>query len=191
MRDYLYIWHDPDQQFLVASGIEFKDFQPSLNQQGGVLLVEHQSETAAFDVASGFSVAASARLLELVNEDIYSWGNFVWADYGTTNFSPITDVEVAELLFFARKARPLHGISLPNLHNDFLGYAHDDGWYLKLYYSSWEKIEQLLSTATPSAIGMLDLAELKQGRHGFWIRGGEMHNEEKTHDIDSVLNKRL
>jgi hypothetical protein len=66
----------------------------------------------------------------LAAENIYSWGNFVWADYAGAKFPSINNEEVAELLFFSHKAKPLHRIALPNLSNRFLSYVHDDGWYL-------------------------------------------------------------
>jgi hypothetical protein len=190
MRDYLYVWHDLEQHALVASGIEFNDLLPSLSSQGGVLLLEHESETAAHDSASSFSFVNVERLPEFATEDIYSWGNFVWVDYAHRQSLSVSDEEVAELLFFAHKARPLRRISLPSLENKFLAYAHDDGWYLRLYYSDWQNVEALLVRSVPT-LGAQHLSELKQGVHGFWIRGGQVKEEEKTDDVDRVLNRWL
>jgi hypothetical protein len=86
MRDYLYVWHDPEQRFLVASGIEFKDFLPCLKSQGGIVLLDHQSETATHDQNTSFDFVQASDLSELAAEDIYSWGNFVWADYASPTF---------------------------------------------------------------------------------------------------------
>jgi len=190
MRDYLYIWHDPEQQFLVVSGIEFKDFLPSLTSQGGIVLVDHQSETADYDTNSSLNFVPASKLSELATENIYSWGNFVWADYAGAKFPSINNEEVAELLFFAHKAKPLHRIALPNLSNRFLCYAHDDGWYLQLYYTSWDHIDRLIVETIPT-LGASSISGLKQGTDGFWLRGGKVHKEEKTHDVDKVLNRRL
>lgn len=190
MRDYLYVWHDPEQQFLVASGIEFKDFLPSLTPQGGVVLIDHQSDAAAYDTNSSFNFVQASNLALLAAEDIYSWGNFVWADYASSELPPIPDDEVSELLFFAHKAKPLHKIALPSLGNNFLSYVHDDGWYLRLYYTNWDHAQRLIAGAA-SNLGALDVSELKQGTHGFWIRGGKVVTEEKTDDVDRVLNRRL
>lgn len=38
MRHYLYIWHDPAERMLVASGIEFKDVIPALLDADGIVL---------------------------------------------------------------------------------------------------------------------------------------------------------
>jgi hypothetical protein len=191
MRDYLYVWHDPEQRFLVASGIEFKDFLPCLKSQGGIVLIDHQSEIGAYDPNSSFDFVQASDLSELAAEDIYSWGNFVWADYATPTFPSIGDEEIAELLFLAHKAKPLREVLIPSLGNQFLGYEHDDGWYLQLYYTHWNDVERLLAGVVPAMLGNLDVLELKLGTHGFWLRGGETHLEVKSHDVDSVLNRRL
>lgn len=190
MRDYLYVWHDLEQHALVASGIEFKDLLPSLPPQSGVLLFEHQSETAVHDSASTFSFVDVASLPALAAENIYAWGNFVWADYAPQEAPCVSDEDVAELLFFARKARPLRNIGLPTLRNKFLAYAHDDGWYLRLYYSDWQALEGLLVRSVPT-LSAHHLSQLKQGDHGFWIRDGQVRQEEKTDDVDRVLNRWL
>jgi hypothetical protein len=189
MRDYLYIWHDPERRFLVASGIEFKDFLPSLKSQGGIVLLDHQSDMAAYDPNTSFDFVQASELSELIAEDIYSWGNFTWTDYATPTPPSISDQEVAELLFFTHKIRPLREVSIPSLGNHFLGYQHDDGWYLRLYYTCWNHIEKLLATIIPSALGRLDTSELELGDHGFWLQAGETHHEEKTHDINKLLNR--
>jgi hypothetical protein len=190
MRDYLYVWHDLEQHAVVASGIEFNDFQPSLSSQGGVLLLKHESEIAAHDSASCLSFVDSESLSGLAMENIYSWGNFVWADYGHQQSLSVSDEDVSELLFFAHKARPLRRIALPTIGNKFLAYAHDDGWYLRLYYSDWQHVEALLVRSLPT-LGAQHLFQLKLGVHGFWIRGGQVEQEEKTDDVDRVLNRRL
>lgn len=191
MRDYLYIWHDSEHQFVVTSGLEFKDFQQGLSATGGVVLIDHQSDTATYDHVSGFHFTPSSALSELIAEDIYSWGNFAWADYATVSLPSLPKEEIAELLYFGHKAEPLCGNALTHLRNNFLGYAHDDGWYLKLYYKDWDKIEQLLTAAIPTPLGRLNTSELQKGTNAFWLRNGEIYEEEMTHDVDSVLNRRL
>jgi hypothetical protein len=191
MRDYLYVWRDLERQCLVVSGIEFKDFLPCLKSRGGIVLLDHQFEMATYDPNTSFDFVQASDLSELAAEDIYSWGNFVWADYASSTFPLICDEEIAELLFLAHKAKPLHEVSIPSLGNQFLGYEHDDGWYLRLYYTHWDRIEKLLPALIPATLGRLDVIELRQGNQGFWLQAGETHSEEKTHDIDKILNRRL
>lgn len=191
MRSYLYIWHDPQKQFIVTSGIEFKDFKYTINGQGGFVLFDHKSEVAEHDLESRLDYVTLVNVTALLNEDIYLWGNFAWIDYKAPTFPKLNDIEISEILFFAHKAKPLNSINIRSLDNQFMAYVHDDGWYLQLYYSNWLEIERLLDTMIPTHIGKLNTAELKKGNLGYWLENGEVIIEEKTHAIDQILNRRL
>ena len=71
-----------------------------------------------------------------------------------------------------------------------MAYIHDDGWYLELYYTNWLTVETLLNEAISPTIGKLNTSELKHGNHGYWLQNGEITMEEKTRDIDLILNRR-
>ncbi|APA68491.1 hypothetical protein [Janthinobacterium sp. 1_2014MBL_MicDiv] len=191
MRNYLYIWHDPDQQMLVASGIEFGDFLPTLGEAGGVLLLKGDAAAAQYDAPSGLQHVSQMQLAALAREDMASWGSHAWADYQDAALPPLGDMDVAEAVFFAHRGRALRRPRIPGLGNRFLAYAHDDGWYLKLFYSAWDDVAQLLAGIVPAALGTLDMQGLQQGDAGYWLRQGVVQAEVRTHDIDSVLNRRL
>lgn len=187
MRDYLYIWNDPDQKFILASGIEFSDLSGAAAGDGGFLLLDHQSDVATYDPNSGFFFVPYSQSSSLAAEDIYSWGNFVWADFTQETPPNLLKQEVAELLYFSHKGEPLAGASIAGLGNRFLAYAHDDGWYLKLYYSIWSEAANLLKSLVPSEV----LAGLAAGEGAFWVRSGEAKAEKKTLDVDKILNANL
>jgi len=73
----------------------------------------------------------------------------------------------------------------------FLAYSYDDGWYLKLYYSDWKDVQQLLVAAIPISVGALDVSDLERGSSAFWLRDGKILEEERILDVDAVLNRRL
>jgi hypothetical protein len=191
MRDYLYIWHDAEQQCVVMSGMEFRDVLPCLVDQGGVLLLKHQAEEAEYDTLTAFNFVPAQGLARLAKENIYSWGDFVWADYSSRGLSSTTDDEVAELVFFSHKGRPLHSAAINGLGNKFLASAHDDGWYLRLHYAQWRHTAELVESAVPATLGAIDIETLRRGEGAFWLRAGQVHREERTYAIDSVLNRRL
>ena len=191
MRSYNYIWHDIDNKVIVTSGIEFKDFLSFLSSKGGIILLDHKSQVADHDFASGFNFVSSQNLPHLATEDIYSWGNFAWADFETPLLPSMKDEDIASLLFFSHAAKPLKQIELTSLKNSFLCYIHDDGWFMKLYYARWLDIEKFIKGAIPASFGPIDMAELTTGSSAFWIQDGRIHVEEMTYDIDSVIRKRL
>lgn len=187
MRNYLYIWHDPAQQMIVASGMEFQDFLPALGEAGGIVLRKGGAGTAR--KPARYQLVAQQQLPALAREDLYACGSHAWADYRGAAPPASGDADVARAL--AHHAAAAQRTGLTALRNRFLAFAHDDGWYLKLFYAAWDDAAQLLAGAVPATLGPLDVPALRRGDAGYWLRQGAVHAEVQTHDIDSVLNRRL
>jgi hypothetical protein len=81
MRGYLFLWHQPAERRLIASGIEFRDFVPQLETAGGIILLHHRFEEASFDPVSRFAFVPAAGLARLAAGDIHGYGDFCWADF--------------------------------------------------------------------------------------------------------------
>ena len=103
----------------------------------------------------------------------------------------VRELDLAEARSFARQGQPLRQPGIAALRNRFLAYAHDDGWYLKLFYRDWADVAQFLAAAVPASLGTLDLPALQRGEAGCWLQQGIAEKEMPNHDIDSVLNRRL
>jgi hypothetical protein len=187
MRSYLYIWHDVEHKVIVTSGIEFKDFLPLLSSKGGIIILDHKSQAVDHDFASGFDFVSAQNLSQIAAEDIYSWGNFVWADFETPYVPRITDEDIASLLFFSHAVKPLKDTELTSLKNSFLCYIHDDGWFMKVHYARWSDVEKFIAEVIPACLSSVDIAKLTTGDCAFWIQAGKSQVEEKTYDIDSIL----
>ena len=191
MRNYLYVWHDPAAHMIVASGIEFCDFLPALDDAGGVLLLRGHARVAQQDAQSGLLHVPRQQLAALASEDMAAWGSHAWADYAEATLPLLAEAGVAETQFFAQHGVPLRQPQITGLGNRFLAYAHDDGWYLKLFYGDWNDAARLLAAAIPDSLGTLDLPALQRDDGGYWLQHGVAQAEVKTHDIEAVLNRRL
>jgi hypothetical protein len=83
---------------------------------------------------------------------------------------------------------------VPAFRSRFMSWAHDDGWYLKLYYNEWVHITRLVSPildrlSVPTDAGRL-CEEIRTASSALWVSNGEATRCLKTHDIDSILNNR-
>lgn len=191
MRDYLYIWHDPSEHLLFASGIEFKDISPTLSCSGGIVLLKHECDDPEFDPNSGFDYLSGEKLSALPEEDLYSWGDFRFIDFKQDHFPAITKQEVSELLYFEHTSTPFGAPILPSLENRFMVSIHDDGWLFKAYYSDWQNAFDLLS-ALPLLKARPEVIEcLHRGSDAFWVTELVAETEDRTYDIDQMLNRRL
>ena len=191
MRDYLYLWHDVEARCVVVSGLEFRDFLPLLKRGGGVILVDHQAEQSEFDARSSFEYVSAKNLGALARDGIESWGNFVWADYAGATMPVLGDPDVMQLLFVAHKGRPPDiAAILKATGGRFVSYGHDDGWYMALWYADASDVSGLLEAVVPPAWHRPDFAAFWSGATAYWLRAGELDREERTYDIDSVLDRR-
>ena len=91
-------------------------------------------------------------------------------------------------------AEPLGEAEVPALGNRFMSWAHDDGWYLKLYYNDWRHITHLVSPIL-DRLGVRNNAreffdDIRKAGSAWWISNGRATTYIMTHDIDSVLNTR-
>jgi hypothetical protein len=130
VRNYLYIWHDPAAHMVVASGIEFRDFLPALQDGGGVLLLKGNALAAQHDARAGLPHVPQRQLACLAGEDLSAWGSHAWADYPQASVPALDGAYVAEAHYFARHGQPLRQPRIAAVHNRFLAYGHDDGWDL-------------------------------------------------------------
>ena len=198
MRDYLYLWCDEQAGRLVASGIEFADLVPALAESDGIVLLEHDFPDPRYDVANRLDFLPKARLDELAKDDIYGYGDFIWADYaGADGPAPLTREDLAALAYFRHMRQPLGPVTLQSLGNRYLVHAHDDSWLLSLFFAplpAQASLRQLLAPLV--AIAGLDAAEetvlaaITSGESAVWLQDGRLERCERTMDIDRLLNAR-
>jgi len=78
-------------------------------------------------------------------------------------------------------------VSVRGLGNRFLTYIHDDGWFLKAYYRDWVDAEAVLVKILPALL----ISSLEAGDHAVWLKGDSVKIEEKTFDVDKIINRNL
>lgn len=194
MRDYLYVWHQPETKRLLLSGVVFADLLPELQGVGGLLLVRHQFDNARRDRHTQSDFVSSDQFPDLVADNIYGYGDFCWADYGAAvELEKLTDRSIAEIAFFRQVLRPLRNVEVGGLQNRFLAYSHDDGWYLRLFYSDWRFVETLVGRMLAKFLDKTTQFEatekLRKSQMAYWIRQGSIQECEQTEDVDSVHDK--
>jgi hypothetical protein len=194
MRDYLYLWHEPEKKRLIASGIEFRDVVPELLTAGGIVLLRHNFTEATFDARSHFEFVPSNGVTRIAADDIYGYGDFCWADFGRgVALAALNDEAIAELTFFAHIGRPLRDVMIPGLANRFLLWTHDDGWYAHVFYNDWRSVEGLLRRLLRRLVRaeetLLTLDSLRRSAIAFWCRRDSVHECEQSEDINSLQEK--
>lgn len=143
-RDLIYVsGNEINHSCFYSYGIEFKEFMSCVERRPeNLILLKHKFEGALWNQHSKFEYVTSHEINELMDDDVYGYGDFCWVDVNTIEeLDHMSKQQIAELLFFAHLARPLHKIPKAR----FAYYAHDDGWFNKLYVTKLEDYENMLS----------------------------------------------
>jgi len=133
-RSKIYIKVTPEESKITYSGIDFVEFNKYLdNRIQNILLIQGNylgnKCIKNFELLEGLDEIA-----KLEKEDIYSFGNFAFMDYSSASaVAQLSNQQVAEVLYIAHTAKPLHSPFFAPLQNRFVYLAHDDGSICQLY----------------------------------------------------------
>lgn len=185
MRNYLYIWNSPAERFIVASGVEFKHIGHSLNN---IVLLKHEYGSANIDPESRLEYLTNENIQDLIEEEVYDYGDFCWAEFGSTPLKSFDDQTIAELLFFAHKGKILNESIFDRIDGRFLASSHDDGWYLKLYYREWTDVRRIIDMKILELDVEPEMIEkIRSGDGAYFLTSGSTIDCMRTYDIDSIL----
>ncbi|WP_172254265.1 hypothetical protein [Saccharibacillus deserti] len=143
-REILYVsGSEIDQHCFYSYGIEFFEFMSCVEPRpANLILLKHKFEDGKRNPNCGFDYVISSEIDELIEDDVYGYGDFCWVDVEQEeDLDRLTEPQIAELLFFGHLAKPLNEIPKAR----FAYYAHDDGWFNKLYVTYLEDYERMLS----------------------------------------------
>ncbi|ASV67275.1 MULTISPECIES: hypothetical protein [Cytobacillus] len=146
VRDLIYILLNEKDQSVISYGIEFSEFMQSLqNRTGHLLLVKHQYDNGELNVHTMFDWVAHEDLPALINEDVYSYGDFCWIDFEEEeSLNELPAQAIAELLYLSHVKEHLKKPFYNHLSNRYCYLAHDDGWLNKVYYRDWQDFYKML-----------------------------------------------
>lgn len=147
IRDLIYVNGLLEEQVFYSHGIEFREWIAASPAKPELLvLLKHQHELADWHLQTRLDYVTSADLADLLADDVYGYGDFCWVDLnGEEALDTLDDAALAELLLFGHQARPLHREALFAIMSRYAYYAHDDGWFNKLYVKSLADYQSLLS----------------------------------------------
>ncbi|MDQ0896174.1 hypothetical protein QFZ80_000002 [Paenibacillus sp. V4I7] len=112
------------------------------NRPENLLLLKHNFGNAQWNQHSRFDYVTKQEINELIENNVYGYGDFCWVDFSEEeDLDTLSNNQIAELLFFGHLAKPLHNVPKKR----FAYFAHDDGWFNKLYITDLHDYEILLA----------------------------------------------
>ncbi len=156
-RNQAYIRIYEEEHRLTAIGPEFSEFYAAIpHKPPNLLILDGCPMWNAFERHDGLNldIIPGAQMQHFVDtEDIYNYGNFCWVDYAQEeSLDRVTEEELAELLYFRYRCKPLHDYHVGSLGNRYAYYTHDDGYFASIYMDRpadyCAVIERLIRTHT-------------------------------------------
>ncbi|WP_438431606.1 hypothetical protein [Gorillibacterium sp. sgz500922] len=147
-RDCLYLCRcQEEMDGFYSYGIEFHEFIACVHSRPeNLILLKHQFGDAQWNRHTRLDYVTKQELPELLEDNVYGYGDFCWVDIRREeDLDQLNDSQVAQLLFFGHLAKPLNGIPMER----FAYYAHDDGWFNKLYVARVEDYAGMLARCIP------------------------------------------
>jgi len=143
IRDLIYVSSAYQTNCYYSYGIEFHEFMNCVHHRPEcLLLLKHNFNNAQWNQYSRFDYVTKQEINELIEDNVYGYGDFCWVDFSKEeDLDVLSNNQIGELLFFSHLAKPLHKIPMKR----FAYFAHDDGWFNKLYIKNPQDYENLLA----------------------------------------------
>lgn len=164
-REVIYLNADLKQNCVTSYGIEFKEFANNLLQPlSNLLILAGHYAGKDFDYTTGCDYVRHENLLDILEKDVYRYGDFCWVDFDSVDkLEQLEPKEVAELLYLGQLFKPVNSPFFYKLNNRFAYLAHDDGWFNRFYCQNLSEFAQMLGNIVPTKIkGKLKSREKKK-----------------------------
>ncbi|MEK3889598.1 hypothetical protein [Bacillus sp. FSL K6-3431] len=153
-RELIYVHMNHPEKYVLTYGIEFPEFLKGLPiKLSNLLLLRHNFDDGHFNMHTMLDYVDYEMTPKLAAEDVYGYGDFCWIDFEEEeNLNQLNGQEMAELLYLGHYKDHLRSPFSGKISNQVVYLAHDDGWYNKTYYRSWNYFYSMLGNVISEKI---------------------------------------
>ena len=133
-RSFAYIHLNRQEGVVTTSGIAFGEFLAGLECKPANLLLL-KGYCTPYDIPRHRELGLEHVSFKEIDRYIHQVdADFFWLDFqDEADLDRVTDQELAELLYFGHKVKPLRRFQFEKLRNRYAYYSHDDDWYARIY----------------------------------------------------------
>lgn len=162
---HLYVHMNDVDQFVIYSGLSYKQFFSSVEPMKNMLLLKHAYEDGSFNMHTQFDFISSEDMSLFTKKLSDIKGDLCWVDFASEkNINQLSPMEQAELLYFGHKREPLASPFFSKLQNRYAFYASPSDKMTKVYFRFLGDSELLIANLFNKMI------HEKEGTGGFWRR---------------------
>ncbi|CAM3618329.1 hypothetical protein [Cytobacillus oceanisediminis] len=165
IRDLIYIHLNEQDQYVMTYGIEFAEFVRTLSDSiNNLLLLKHRYEHGDYNMHTMFDYVSRDKLGRLVEDDVYSYGDFCWIDFEEEEaVNELPGQSIAELLYLGHVKEHLKPPFYNYLSNRYVYLAIDDGWFNRTYYRDLNDFYRMLGEVIPGKMGQMKVEKTLLG----------------------------
>ena len=132
---FCYIKIDETNNFVLTSGMEFRNFMNGIRTKpSNILILKGSPADCSFSNNLFMEYITNEHMESFLKDDVYSYGDFCWVDFeDEDSLKKVTEQELAELLYVGHKKMPLSKIVFDSLKNKIIYLCHDDDYWVKVY----------------------------------------------------------
>lgn len=145
-RDFYYTVCDFEENKVFSCGATFLDFMKFIKiKPNNILLLNSSFGDGKYNRDIGLDYVDSENMESLINDDVYSYGDFCWVDYDDISvIDNISKIELAEVLYIGHMFEPLHKANINWLNNKYIYTGHDDDYWTKIYMEDIQEYKNVI-----------------------------------------------
>ncbi|QUH18649.1 hypothetical protein [Alkaliphilus sp. B6464] len=145
-RHFYYVVSDFKNNQIFSCGATFSEFMEFIeNKPDNILLLNGCFGDGKYHSDIKFDYADKENMKDLIDDNVYSYGDFCWIDYKNMNtLDNITKLQLAELLYLKHKFEPLYDAHINWMSNDYLYMAHDDDYWTKIFIKNIQSYKNVV-----------------------------------------------
>jgi len=151
----IYIRLDLQGKYLVCNQVNPNFFISCFGDViSNMLLLEHDCSFTNFHPHTHFEYILKKEIKILQNTPS-EFGTFCWVDFQSAlDLNEISQLEIAELLYFRHFGFPLYSPFCKAINNRFAYWGHDDGWYTRVYFREQNDISRMIGSIFTNYLGI-------------------------------------
>lgn len=160
---HLYVHMNEVDQFVIFSGLTFKQFFTAVDPIPNLLLLKHSYEDGLFNMHTQLDYVINEDLSNFIRKCADTSDDLCWVDFvDEKNLDQLSPMEQAKLLYFSHKKEPIGTPFSSKLQNRFLYYSSAREKTKKIYFENLDEAEILVSNI------MNGIIKERIGNGGFW-----------------------
>jgi len=145
---FCYIQINEEENYVNTSGMTFNEFYEGIQvKPNNILILKGYpgDRYCQFDNKTDLEYVTSDNIKDFAQTNVYDYGDFYWLDFKSIDsLKSISDLELAEILFLAHKAKPVKTFRFGCLNNQYVYCCHDDSWSVKVYMNRIESYKSVI-----------------------------------------------